>query len=745
MPIEVDLDNRIFHLCSRNASYVMTVTREGYLAHLYWGKRLTASSSLLRVLAPISRPFSPTSEHNSLWSLDLLPQEYPGFGHGDMRAPAYQVLLSDGTTVVDPRYRGYRIMAGKPALSALPHIRASSSEDAESLEMELEDVYSRLHIILSYTVLNKLDVVVRSVKFVNHSANPMRLLRALSVTVDFPEQPWEIISLPGAWGRERWVQRTSLGQGMVSQESRRGTSSHQANPFWAMVNPSTTEESGKVFAFNLVYSGNFLAFSDLDQYGQVRSGMGINPFDFSWHLEPEETFQTPEAVLVYSDQGLDHMSRTFHDLYREHLYQGPWKQRDRPILINNWEATYFSFTEEKLLDIALTASGLGIELFVLDDGWFGNRNNDRQALGDYDVNRDKLPHGLGALAEKVNQQGLDFGLWVEPEMVSPDSELYRRHPDWCLHVSGRSSSWGRNQLVLDLSRLDVQNWIIETLSKVFRRANISYVKWDMNRSLTETGSSALPRERQQETAHRYVLGLYHILDELTHLFPHVLFEGCSGGGGRFDPGILYYMPQIWTSDTTDAAERAKIQYGTSLVYPPVAMTAHVSQIPNHQVGRITPLAARHWIAMSANFGYELDLADLTSEEQIRVANYVRFYKSTLRKLVQWGEFSRLQDPFNTNGVSWMFSDREQNEMVVVYLCLKTESNPNRTWIKLRHLDSRSRYRVRGCTLKPEEEGAWEAIAGDELMNVGLGVWPRQDYFTQSWHLVREKGGEGGGF
>ena len=737
MPIEVDLHNKIFHLSSRNSSYVMALTSQGYLAHLYWGKRLAVSPALLRVLPSMSRPFSLTREQDSLLSLDLLPQEYPGFGHGDMRAPAYQVLLSDGTTIIDPKYQRHRVVAGKRDLAALPHIRVGSPDNAETLEMELKDAYSQLQITLVYTVLTDLDVIVRSVSFVNHSRNSMRLLRALSSTVDFLEQSWEIISLPGAWGRERSIQRNSLAQGMISVESRRGTSSHQANPFLAMVSPDTTEERGEVFAFNLVYSGNFLAFCERDQYSQVRSGIGINPLDFSWLLEPRETFQTPEAVMVYSDKGLEKMSWTFHTLYRHHLNQGQWQHLDRPILINNWEATYFSFTEEKLLEIARAASNLGIEMFVLDDGWFGERDNDRKSLGDYEANSGKLPHGLGVLAEQVKQQGLTFGLWVEPEMVSQDSDLYRQHPDWCLQVPHRSSSWGRNQLVLDLSRPDVQNWIIEILSKVFQRADIAYVKWDMNRSLSEMGSPSLPKERRQETSHRYILGLYHILDVLTGLFPKILFEGCSGGGGRFDPGILYYMPQIWTSDTTDAAERAKIQYGTSLIYPPAAMTAHVSGVPNHQLGRITPWDARHWIAMSANFGYELDLAELTSNEKTQAAQYIHFYKNTLRKLVQWGEFSRLQDPFTTNGMSWMFSDSERNEMVVVYLSLRTEANPNRTWIKLRHLNPDFLYRIKDCSRQQESTGSGEVLRGDELMNVGLCVWPRYDGFTQAWHLVRE--------
>ena len=738
MPIEIDRDHLIFHLNGPNSSYVMAITPQGYLAHLYWGKRLAASPTLLRVLPLMSRPFSVTRERDSSWSLDLLPQEYPGLGHGDLRAPAYQVLLDDGTMVLDPKYQTHRVMAGKPTLNQLPHIRVESSEMAESLEIELEDSYSQLHITLLYTVFTHLDVVVRSVRFVNHSGHSMRILRALSATVDFLEHPWDIISLPGAWGRERVIQRSPLGQGMISAESRCGISSHQANPFWAMLSPDTTEETGEVFAFNLVYSGNFLVFSEMDQYHQVRSGIGINPLDFSWLLEPHETFQTPEAVLVYSDKGLETMSWNFHALYGEHLNQGQWQHRERPIVINNWEATYFSFTEEKLLDIAKAAANLGIELFVLDDGWFAQRNDDRHSLGDYEVNLEKLPRGLGVLAEEINRRGLAFGLWVEPEMVSPDSDLYRQHPDWCLQVSHRASSWGRNQLVLDLSREDVQNWIIKTLSKVFQKANIAYVKWDMNRSLTEMGSPWLPEKRRQETAHRYVLGLYRILDVLTGLFPQILFEGCSGGGGRFDPGILYYMPQIWTSDTTDAAERAKIQYGTSVVYPPAVMTAHVSGVPNHQLGRIMPWDARHWMAMSANFGYELDLAALTPNERTEAIEYIQFYKNTLRKLVQWGRFSRLQDPFTTGGVSWMFSDGEGTEIVVIYLCLRTEVNSIRTWIKLRHLHPAARYHIRCFGEKQEAQDSWVVLGGDELMSVGLSVWPGYDGFARAWHLIRDK-------
>ena len=407
-------------------------------------------------------------------------------------------------------------------------------------------------------------------------------------------------------------------------ESTRGASSHQHNPFIALLRKDTTEDNGEVYGFNFVYSGNFLAQAEVDQFNNTRVTMGINPFDFSWKLDAGESFQTPEAVMVYSSEGLGDMSRTYHELYRTRLVRGTYRDKERPILVNNWEATYFDFNEEKILEIAKAGSELGIELFVLDDGWFGKRDDDRSSLGDWFVDHNKLPNGLGSLASNVKEMGLEFGLWFEPEMISVDSDLYREHPDWCLHVPGRSQSESRNQLVLDFSREDVCVEITKRVCDILASAPISYVKWDMNRHMTEIGSALLPADRQRETAHRYMLGLYKVMENITSSFPDVLFESCSGGGGRFDPGILYYMPQTWTSDNTDAVSRLKIQYGTSLVYPIVSMGAHVSAVPNHQVHRSTSMEMRGDVAMSGNLGYELDLTKLSNEEKEIVKQQVSY-------------------------------------------------------------------------------------------------------------------------
>lgn len=469
------------------------------------------------------------------------------------------------------------------------------------------------------------------------------------------------------------------------------------------------EHHGDVYGFSLVYSGNFLAQVEVDQFSTARLSMGINPFDFSWLLEPGESFQTPEVVMVHSSHGLGEMSRTFHRLYRSRLMRGAWRDKPRPILINNWEATYFQFTADKIERLAKAAAEVGIELFVLDDGWFGKRDDDTTSLGDWFVDKTKLPNGLADLAERVNRLGLSFGLWFEPEMISRDSELYRAHPDWCLHVPGYRRSEGRNQLVLDLTRPEVCDYIVKVVSDVLCSAPIHYVKWDMNRHMTEVGSAALPPDRQRETAHRYMLGLYRIMEEITSKFPHVLFESCSGGGGRFDPGILHFMPQTWTSDDTDAVERLKIQYGTSMVYPPIAMGCHVSSVPNHQTGRVTPLETRGDVAMFGNFGYELDLTSLSADELDAIRLQIEKYKG-LRSLVQFGNFYRLRSPFAGDDAAWMYVSEDRGEAFVGYYRVLDRPGDRVRILRLAGLDSHRRYKI--------VETGW-IHGGDELMHAGL--------------------------
>ena len=436
--------------------------------------------------------------------------------------------------------------------------------------------------------------------------------------IDFNKDGYDFMQLSGSWGRERHVERIALNTGNKSIESRRGASGHQQNPFIALLSRDANEEHGEVYGFSLVYSGNFLAQAEIDQYNTTRISMGINPFGFSWLLESGETFQTPEVVMVYSSEGIGKMSRIYHKLYRTRLCRGKFRDTVRPVLVNNWEATYFDFNAEKIEDIAKVGKQLGIELFVLDEGWFGKRDNDKTTLGDWVVDKNKLPKGLEYLANRVNKLGMQFGLWFEPEMISPDSDLYRAHPDWCIHVPNRTRSKARTQLILDLSRKGVCDYIITSVSSILKSAPISYVKWDMNRNMTEIGSLLLPAERQRETAHRYMLGLYSVMNSITTSFPNILFESCSGGGGRFDPGILFYMPQTWASDNTDAVERLKIQFGTSIVYPVSTIGSHVSAVPNHQVYRHTSLKMRGDVAMSGNFGYELDLTKFSIEEKEQV-------------------------------------------------------------------------------------------------------------------------------
>ncbi|WP_044748107.1 alpha-galactosidase [Bacillus alveayuensis] len=716
---------KTFHLQAKDMSYVMQIVRSGYLAHLYWGKKIR-EANMSRKLQFLDRAFSPNPEPSDrTFSLDTLPQEYPAYGNTDFRTPAYQVQLENGTTISDLRYQSHRIFKGKPKLEGLPATYVENEDEAESLEIVLRDDVSGLKVVLLYTVYENLNVITRSVRFENKGEQTIKLLRALSMNVDFFHADYELLHLSGAWARERYIERRPLVVGTQSIESRRGASSHQHNPFIALLEKGAGEYHGEVYGFSLVYSGNFIAQVEVDQYKTARISLGINPFDFTWLLEPGESFQTPEVVMVYSSNGLNDMSNTYHKLYRTRLARGKYRDQERPILINNWEATYFHFNEEKILQIAEAGKELGIELFVLDDGWFDKRDDDKSSLGDWFVDKKKLPNGLDGLASKVCDMGIKFGLWFEPEMISVDSELYRKHPDWCLHVPNRPRSEGRNQLILDYSRKEVCDYVIKVVSDILKSAPISYVKWDMNRHMTEIGSAALPPEQQRETAHRYMLGLYRVMEEITSAFPDVLFESCSGGGGRFDPGILYYMPQTWTSDNTDAISRLKIQYGTSLVYPISAMGAHVSAVPNHQVHRVTSLDIRGNVAMSGNFGYELDLTKLSEEEKAIIKEQVAFYKD-IRRLVQFGTFYRILSPFEGNETAWMFVSEDKSEAFVAYFRILAEANAPLSSIRLKGLDPNKNYQL----LENRE-----VYGGDELMYMGLNIPELHgDYVSYVWRL-----------
>ncbi len=719
-------DTGIFHLQSLNSSYIIKIVEPGYLVHLYWGKRLGAKNSDLSYILDDEGggPFSISSDV-TVNSLDILPLEYPTYGNADFRVPAYQVKQENGSTIMHALYHSHRIFPGKPEMEGLPATFTKTDDEAQTLEITLQDDVTGLLIHLVYTVFNSFDVLTRSVRLVNGGRQKLELLRCLSTSVDFPGFSGEVLHLPGRWGQERMVSKQGINQGMFSIESRRGTSSHQHNPFLALVSPNTTETSGEVYGFNLVYSGNFLGFAEVDQYNTTRVGLGINPFNFTWLLAPEESFQTPEAVMVFSDTGLGGMSRTYHKFYRNMLCRSIFRDKDRPVLINTWEAVYFDVNEQVVEEFAEEAGKLGYELLVIDDGWFGERNKDDSSLGDWFVNKKKFPQGLRVLGEKVNKKGLKFGIWIEPEMVSPDSDLYRAHPDWCIHVPDREKSLIRNQLILDFSRKDVCDEIIRKISNLLESAPISYVKWDMNRHMTEVGSVLLPPERQTETAHRFVLGLYRVMDEITKAYPDILFEGCSAGGGRFDPGILYYMPQIWTSDNTDAVDRIRIQYGTSIVYPPATMGAHVSTVPNHQTHRVTPLKTRGHIASSGIFGYELDLRDFTAEEKEEIRQQIVFYKEN-RHFVLKGDFYRLLDPFQGNEAAWMFVSPDKREALVFYCRMLTIVNMDTPLIRLQGLGTSLDYRLLGNS---------RVFSGNVLMNVGLKVPTlKGDFQSVVWKL-----------
>lgn len=728
MAIYIDKEKLLFHLQGSNTSYVMQVIRDGYLAHLYWGKKIQNYRGSNKIIF-MDRGFSPNPDGSDrAFSLDTIPQEYPSFGNSDFRIPAYQLQLENGSTVTDFRYKEHRVYQGKPKLKGLPSTYAEDAGEVETLEIVLEDTLINVKVVLSYSLYQKRDVITRSVRFDNEGRQQLKLLKALSASVDFRDDEYELITLYGAHNNEKNIARRKILPGIQMVDSCRGASSPQQAPFMALVREGTDEEQGEVYAFNLVYSGNFTAQTQVDSYRNTRVTMGINPFDFTWLLEPEESFQTPEVVMVYSENGLGGMSRIYHELYRNRLCRGPFRDKERPILINNWEATYFNFDADKIEQLAKEAQSVGVELFVLDDGWFGKRDDDNTSLGDWVVDRRKLPDGLLDLANRIRNLGMEFGLWFEPEMVSIDSDLYRKHPDWCIHVPDRPYTLGRNQLMLDLSRKEVCEYIIKSVSDILSDVPITYVKWDMNRHMTDVGSAALPPERQRETAHRYILGLYSVMEELTSRFPHVLFESCSSGGGRFDAGMLYYMPQTWTSDNTDAICRLKIQWGTSLVYPPITMGAHVSTVPNHQVGRITPLETRGYVAMAGNFGYELDLTTLTVEEKEIVKKQIALYKE-IRSLIQFGKFYRIINPFDENEAAWNFVSEDQTEMAASYFKVLSQPAAAIKTLKFKGLNPDYIYRN-------VETG--ELFGGDELMHVGITLARvKQDFLGMFWRFVKE--------
>ena len=727
MSIEFNNNNKIFSLKTKNTSYILRVLESGHLGHLYWGRKLNNYNIEYVHKRKDLGSFLATTDNIIDFHLEATPQEYPSYGATDLRSPAIELQFLDGSTVSDFRYESHKIFKGKNKIKGLPAVYIEDENEADTLEIVLRDSLKDIKILLIYSVFGDFDVITRSAKILNSSKENVILNRALSMNVDFNHSKFDLIQLSGSWGRERQIIRREVNRGTQSVESRRGSSSHAQNPFISLVGKDTNDHNGEAYGFSLVYSGNFLANTEVDMHGNTRVQLGINPFNFSWLLEQGEEFNTPEAVLVYSDNGLNGMSSIYHNIYGKRLCRGTYRDKERPILINNWEATYFDFNEKIIKDIAREASNLGIELFVLDDGWFGERNDDTSSLGDWYVNEEKIKGGLNKLATEINDMGIKFGLWFEPEMVSPNSKLYKEHPDWCIHIEGRTRSQARKQLILDFSRDEVCDEVIKRVSDILSSAPISYVKWDMNRNMTEVGSPAWPAERQKEVAHRYMLGLYRVLEAITSKFENVLFESCSGGGGRFDPGILYYMPQTWTSDNTDAIERLKIQFGTSLVYPPISMGCHVSASPNHQVERSTPINTRAVVAMAGNYGYELNITNLSDEEKSEVRNQIKLYKE-IRNTVQFGDFYRIQSPFEDNHVAWMVMSKDKKEIIVSYVRINAEVNTLQRPLKLKYLDENARYKIIESN---------KIYGGDELMYIGLEVPDfNGDFKSKLWRIEK---------
>ena len=700
---EVLREGGIWHLRNKWISYALCELPGGIVAHLYAGPRLERlnPAALLRH-ANISAADFTVQE----CSLDRLPQEYSSFGLGDHREGALTVVAAAGSRAVDLRLKSAEALDEKPALAGLP---ATRGEGCAALRLTMADAHTGLEVELNYAIYDDCPALVRSARLVNAGDAPLTVERALSLCLDLPDADWELITLSGSWARERTPYRRRLMPGFQGVSVRHGASSHQASPFMALVRPDATETRGGAVGAALIYSGNFVASASVGQFDTTRVLMGLNDDGFTWRLERGEAFQTPEVALVISDEGIGGMSRGFHKLWENHLLPARWMHRARPVLLNSWEAAYFDFDEDKLVSIAKAAADAGAALFVMDDGWFGHRDDDTTSLGDWTCDLRKLPSGLKALGERVRAQGIQFGIWMEPEMISPDSDLYRAHPDWCLHIPGREGIRARHQLVLDVGRTDVQDFMYEAIANTLRESGAAYLKWDMNRNFTNIGSAALSAERQGETAHRYILGLYAVLARVTADFPDVLIEGCAGGGGRFDAGMLYYVPQFWCSDDTDALQRCEIQYGTTMVFPTSTMGCHVSAVPNHQTGRVSPLDTRFAVALGGCFGYELDPRKLSDDERAALREQTAFANRT-QELRLYGDFYRLASPFEGNDTAWLSVSPDRNEALFTFVRNRALPNVTAPLVKLCGLDAGKRYQV-------VETG--EVYGGDELMRVGL--------------------------
>ena len=739
MAIIFHKQSKCFHLYNNEVSYIMRIMENGQLENLYYGKKIHDKEDFAYFHDEAMRSqMSVCIPEPGLLSMQYTRQEYPSYGTGDYRSPAVTIAQENGSRIIDFKYAGHEIYSGKKEILPLPATYVEGKEEAETLEVTLHDNVMDTDLILSYTIYEAYPVITRNTKFVHKGKEKIVLERAMSASVEFLDMDYEMVQLSGGWSRERYVKNRKLEMGIQSIQSLNGTCcGAEHNPFLALKRPHTTESQGEVYGFSLVYSGNYLGQVEVSTFDMTRVMMGINPEDFSWELKSGESFQTPEVVMVYSDKGLNKMSQTYHRLYRKRLMHGEWRDKARPILLNNWEATYFDFNEEKILTIAKKAKEAGVELFVLDDGWFGARNDDYRGLGDWYVNLEKLPDGISGLSKKVEELGLKFGLWVELEMVNKDSDLYRAHPDWIISAPNRFESHARHQNVLDFSRKEVVDYIYEMIAKVIRESSISYIKWDMNRYMSEPYSKGSAPCEQGKVMHKYILGVYDLYTRLTTEFPHILFESCASGGARFDPAMLYFAPQTWCSDDTDASERTKIQYGTSYVYPIVSMGSHVSAVPNHQMHRITPIETRANVAYFGTFGYELDLNLLSDAEIETVKKQIAFMKEH-RELIQMdGDFYRLLSPFEGNETAWMVVSSDKAQAVAAFYQRLNKVNASWLRLKLDGLDANTKYEV-SCDMAPvtsydakiaeayghktEEDSVKTYQAyGDELMSAGIPI------------------------
>lgn len=701
MAITFNETTRIFTLTTAHTTYQMQADAQGYLLHLYYGARTAGEMDYLLNYGDRGFSGNPNSAGNDrTYSLDALPQEYPSLGTGDFRNYALNIENADGSQCCNPVYITHEIAAGKYTLKGLPFVRAEENE-AETLKIILEDPVTKVELHLLYGVLEKEDIITRSVIIKNAGKAPVTVKKAQSACLDFLHGDYDLIKFYGRHAMERNMERMPVSHESTRIGSRRGTSSHQYNPGVILAGKNTNEDSGSCYGMLFVYSGNFLVEAEKDQYDQTRIQMGLTDELFAYSLEAGAEFTAPEVILSYTNKGLSRLSQQYHHCIMNHICQGKYVHANRPVLINSWEAAYFDFTGDTIVELAKEAKALGIDMVVMDDGWFGKRNDDNSSLGDWYVNEKKLGGTLTKLIERVNAEGVKFGIWIEPEMVSEDSDLYREHPDWAITIPGRKPVRSRNQLVLDFSRKEVRDEIFKRICAVLDQGNVEYIKWDMNRSLADIYAP--------NVTYDYVLGVYDFLEKLTNRYPDILIEGCSGGGGRFDAGMLYYTPQIWCSDNTDAINRTRIQYGTSFFYPVAAMGSHVSAVPNHQTGRVTSMHTRGVAAMSGTFGYELNPALLNAKEKAEIRAQLAQYRE-YQELIREGDYYRLSNPFQDNFAAWMVVSDDRSKALVSVIRLTAEANPPAAYVTLKGMEEDAFYR---------EKTTGKVYPGAALMEAGI--------------------------